>query len=344
MTPSFLVILFVTVAAEQLHSFSFEKFDEESNLKSQIALLGDAMVINGSSCIQITRSSVYSFGRVIYKKPLKLFERKPKSYVSFSTSFSFSLSPSNNSALAFLLIPNGYASNVFDWVSLGMSPELNESKHRPFAVEFHAKDDDKFTDLHKNDDGIHASSLISVRVSNLSSSYMILSHREKLRAWIDYDAGSKRVEVRLSNSSDSRPSDPLIAYSIDFRKLWKDEELFVGLGLISGNSSRTTVLYSWSFNVRQVPHWMHSQPVDPKAISEKTKPMTGHKISDCLSRVLSALILAFGCGAFGAFIVLFVWTIFGGNRPVVPEEFTVHPVEYKKIKVIVDKASQDVKN
>lgn len=64
-------------------------------------------------------------------------------------------------------------------------------------------------------------------------------------------------------------------------------------------------------------------------------------------RVLAAMIFGTGCGALTAFIVLYLWTIFGNNkRAVVPEESLVEPVDVdyrKKVKIVVDKTIEDGK-
>ena len=165
---------------------------------------------------------------------------------------------------------------------------------------------------------IDASSLVSVKVRNLSSVNLVLNNGEKLHSWIDYEASSKRLEIRLSQSSSTRPNDPLLSYSVDLSKLWNDEEVFVGLSSSNGNSSQTCFIYLWSFKLRQVPNWMHSQPLDPKAIVKNTKPLTtAHKSSNCLWKVLAVFIFGGACGALTASCVLYLWTIVGDRRPVV---------------------------
>ncbi|CBI30447.3 unnamed protein product, partial [Vitis vinifera] len=157
-----------------------------------------------------------------------------------------------------------------------------------------------------------------ITVSNVSSIDLVLNNGERLNCWIDYEAGSKRLEVRLSKFGDIRPVSPFISHPIDLSEMWNEDEVYVGFSSSSGNSSQTCVVYSWSFNTRPVPHWMHSQPLDPKTLKEDMRPQTVHEKRACLLRVLAALIFGTGCGALGAFIALFLCTIFGNRRPVVP--------------------------
>ncbi|KAA8516339.1 hypothetical protein F0562_016632 [Nyssa sinensis] len=205
--------------------------------------------------------------------------------------------------------------------------------------------EDKYGDPSGNHVGIDINSPVSVKASNVSSINLVLNNGEKLQAWIDYEAGSKRLEVRLSKLGDIRPVNPLLSYPIDLSQMWKEEKIYVGLSSSSGNSSQKCNVYSWSFMLWQVPPWLHSQPLDPKAFVEKTKALNDQKRSDCFLRVLGALIFGIGCGALGASIVLFVWTIFGNRRPVAPEEYAKDAVDfdYKKFKVVVDKPIEDGK-
>jgi hypothetical protein len=57
------------------------------------------------------------------------------------------------------------------------------------------------------------------------------------------------------------------------------------------------------------------------------------------------MVFGAGCGALAAFTVLYLWTIFGNRRPVVPEECVMKPVdfEYKKVNIVVDKPLKDAK-
>ncbi|XVF76749.1 hypothetical protein PTKIN_Ptkin13bG0291500 [Pterospermum kingtungense] len=345
---TFLIFLLKIISADQSSSFSFKSFGKDPKFESNIALYGDAHVANGGSSIQLTNSVSWSAGRVMYKKPIKVVvEGKVRNFASFSTYFSFSISHGKGDGLAFVMIPSSLNVNVLGNSSFGISLGLDKSKSGIVAVEFDTFKDAKYGDLNENHLGIDVGSLVSVKVRNLSSVNLLLNNGEKLHSWIDYEASSKRLEIRLSQSSSTRPDDPLLSYSTDLSKLWNDEEVFVGLSSSNGNSSQTCFIHSWSFKPRQVPNWMHSQPLDPEAIAKNPKPLTtAHKSSNCFWRLLAVFFFGGACGALTASCVLYLWTILGDRRPVVPEECSVLPVdfEYKKVKVVVDKAVKDEKN
>ncbi|XP_015897074.3 L-type lectin-domain containing receptor kinase VIII.2 [Ziziphus jujuba] len=340
-----LFFFFRPFAADSNSSFSFPEFGKNQKLESNIAFYGDAKVVNGGYAVQITSSSSSSAGRVMYKKPIKLVEGKPQKLVSFSTYLSFSVSPGNGDGLAFIVVPSAFDVNKFCNCSFGLSVGFGKSKFKVIVVKFYTLSDSKYDGLLNVHVGIDVGSVVSAKVSNSSTINMSLHTGNKSHAWIDYEAGSKRLEVRLSKFGDSKPSDPLLWYPIDLSRMWDDEEAFVGLSASSWNFSQTSLLYSWIFEQRHIPQWMHSEPLDPKAFAKSSKHLTVQKRKDCLIRVLAAMIFGAACGALAAFTGLYLWTIFGNRRPVVPEEYAVQPVdfEYKKVKVVVDKATEDGK-
>lgn len=291
---------------------------------SQLALNGDSKVADNGLSLEITGSSVSGAGKIIFKTPIRLLEVKTKSLVSFSTNFSFSLSQVYGNGLTLFMVPVS---------SVGL---LAETKVRLFSVEFDLSIDAKYGDANGSDIG----GFVSVKVSNVSSVKLVLDRGEKLQAWIDYEASSKRLEVRLSKLGHIKPVDPVLSYSIDMALMWKEDEVLMGLGSSNGNSSQLCNVYSLGFSSRQVPHLMHSQPLDPEVHVEEKKVPIVRKRSDCLTKILAALIFGTACGALGAIFALFAWTIFGENGgAILPEDYAVQPVkiEYKKFEVVVDK-------
>ncbi|KAF8031986.1 hypothetical protein BT93_D1026 [Corymbia citriodora subsp. variegata] len=218
----------------------------------------------------------------------------------------------------------------------GNPENLNRTSNGTVAVEF---------DSLKNSVAIDVGGRGPVKVKNVSTLNLVLNSGGKFHSWIDYEAGSRRFEVRVSRSSESRPSDPTLTRFVDLWTMWEEADVFLGLNSSNGNSSQACFIHSWSFKVRHVPQWMHSEPLDPQAVGRNTKNLGAHEKNDCFLKVLAAMIFGTGSGALGAFIVLYLWTIFGNRRPVAPEEFVLEPVDLKKcnkLEVIVDKTVKDV--
>ncbi|KAF8103792.1 hypothetical protein N665_0185s0063 [Sinapis alba] len=265
------VLSFETLSAAD-SSFSFNGFVKSPSFDKNIALFRDSKLVNGGggSSIQLTGSVSRSEGRVLYKKPIKLFQ--------------------------------GFLSqNEIVAVEFGISKRGNRV-------------------------GFLVGRPQSARVRNLSS---FGGHFNELSCWIDYDASSKRIEVRLSLLNALKPVDPFVSYSVDLAKIWKEKSFMVGLTSANGNSSKPHYLHSWSFTLRHPSMRIHSQPLDPNAVSKTVKEEEEEKTveevegkSKCVWRMLSALVLGAVCGTLGAMLALYLWTICGNRRSiaVVPEE------------------------
>ncbi|KAM2088802.1 hypothetical protein ACFX1T_032834 [Malus domestica] len=332
---AFLVFFLRTTSAASNSSFSFTHFGKVSNFGSDIALYGDAEVVNGGYAVQLTSSVSSRAGRAMYKTPIELYEGKPRKSVSFSTNFSFSISNGGGDGLAFVVVPKGFNLSLFGNSSFGLSLGNGKSKFKVAAVKFDALSDGN---VHV---GIDVGSSVSAKVSNVSAKNLDPSSGNKTQAWIDYEAGSNRLEVRLSKFGGSKPVDPLLWYPIDLSEMWGDKEVLVGLSAMSRNSSQTCSVYSWSFVQRHVPHWTHSQPVDPKAIAKNSK--AEEKKRDCTKKAFGAMVFGVACGALASFVGLYLWTVFGNRRPVVPAEYAEKQkeFEYEKMRAVADNKTME---
>eukprot|EP01018_Ginkgo_biloba_P038866 Gb_17538 [translate_table: standard] len=311
-------------------SFSFPTFNQKS---SAISLLGDAEIAHGESAVRISGSSPRSAGRLMYGKPIRMLEPLGRrSSVSFSSYISFSMSSGKGDGLAFVILPREYPSEGLDGQWFGLSPAMGSVSHMPnlFAVEFDSAMNEEVKDLNGNHVGIDIESLISTKSADVSEIDLILNDGTQLHAWIDYDAKSKSLEVRLSKTSLSRPSAPLISHSVDLSGLWK-EDMYVGLSSSTGDSSQTNIIYSWSFTSSPF-HWPgHSQPANPHAFSHNGR-ISFEKSHDLLG-FLIALLFGAGCGAMAALSMFLLWSLFTNRDAFASTEFAVHPVDfgYEKI-------------
>ncbi|XP_020215717.1 lectin-like protein LEC [Cajanus cajan] len=329
---TFSILFLKTLAFDPIPLFSFAGFGKDLKFKPNLALYGNAKVVNGGSGIDFSGYGSSGTGRVMYKKPIKLFQGKPRQLVSFSTYFASSIPLDNGGGLAFVMVPKGSEGDVF----YQSSSRLNDGKFGVVGVEFSASKGGGRNGV----SSCNVTMNLTGSVVAKTSQKLALTTGEKLHAWIDYEASSRRLEVRLSQHGKSRPSDPLLWHSIDLSSVWKEKEMFVGFS----SDSQACFLYSWSFVLRSFPHSMHSEPLDPKALVENTETPVVKQRSDCFLRILAAMIFGTGCGALTAFIVLYLWTIFGNKRAVVPEESVMQPVdEYRKVKIVVDKTIEDGK-
>ncbi|XP_022880566.1 L-type lectin-domain containing receptor kinase S.6-like [Olea europaea var. sylvestris] len=312
-----------------------------------LVLIGDAKFTNNSFSIQLTdpKNSSSSSGFVIQKKPIKILNSnsRPIRPISFSTDFTFSISPHNGDGLAFLLVSRKFIPK-FSKQSFGVS------KGSPFfAVEYDTFFDENLGDVNSNHVGIDVSSLVSVKTSNVSSLNLVLNSGMKLHSWIDYDSSSKQLEVRLSKFGLARPYNPLLVHRIDLGEMWRNGEVFVGLSSSSGKSMQISNVYSWKFKTRSVPKWLHSQPVDPRVFSNVHGEEKGeNKRWVCILGFLSGLIMMIGFGALIAVVIMFLWEIFENRRETIvtiAEKCMAQPgdFKYQKIDVVINDNSVDVK-
>ncbi|KAI4306781.1 hypothetical protein L6164_030028 [Bauhinia variegata] len=207
--------------------------------------------------------------------------------------------------------------------------------------------DNNVGDLNANHVGIDVGSLVSAVVGNVSSMDLILNSGEKLKSWVDYDASSKRLQVRLSRFNEPRPFNPIIAHAVDLLKLWGDKQVFVGISSSNGNSQQLTSVYSWKFSLRKVPTGMHSLPADPRGYSQKKhdENFRLHKRNYSPMSILAGLIFVTGCAALVTFVLLFMWAIFIGRFEESPAKIPTHHADfrYEKIDVAVEKNTNDEK-
>lgn len=297
-----------------------------------ISLLGDATLAAGAGAsggphVRITRPSASSSGFLQWPKPFRFVDPSSAAPTSFSSEFAFSVSPGNGDGLALVLLPRDF--------KLGAEAFGLSGDRRFVGVEYDTSMDEEVGDVNANHVGVDLGSFASVSVCNVSSVGLVLSSGEKLKSWVDYDGSSKRLEVRLSKFRDPRPYDPIIAYSIDMLRMWRDEDVYVGISSSNGNSVQTISVYSWRFKPRKVPLSMHSLPADPRGQSGEHGKL--RKRGRCPLAILAGVIFATGCGALLAFLGLFLWAFVANRHTVFPVECPVRPVDFKyeKINVVV---------
>ncbi|KAL9243449.1 hypothetical protein vseg_017335 [Gypsophila vaccaria] len=303
-------------------SFGFKKFEGGSEyLWSRITLVGDAAVDGNGSYVRLSGPWNYSSGTVMYKHPLTFTKN-----ASFGTYFVFSVG-GGGGVVAFEIVPRG-----------GLIVELEvETRGGEYVI---------------------------VRIKLGGQLVKVKVFGEKLQCWIDFEASSKRVEVRVNKWGVARPNNATVFHLMDLdldlpSRLLSNQGVFVALSSrnvkvnMNTNTTGECRLYSWSFKIRRVPTWMHSQPLDPQGLRKKgadevvvvttTRKEMMHRRGDCIVRLVTALVFGTGCGAMGAFIVLCVWSVFVTKRPsvVVPEECVV---DYEKVKVVVIDSSKSDDN
>ena len=331
----FSVILFVQPS-------SSSSISNNPNFDPDVDLFGDAKLFSdnsGVSHVKLTHHSSLTAGLLLRRHPITFTDP-----TSFSIEFSFSISPDPGDGLILILIPGDLAAAFPGNGSygLGVSPPTNSY----LGVEFDTSKDDNVGDVNANHVGIDVGSLVSVAIANVSASNLVLNSGEKLKAWVDYEAGSKTLEVRLSKLNEAKTLNPIVTHEIDLFKIWGNEKVFAGLSSSNdANSVQVVRVYSWKVNLKKASNSLHSKPVNPDSGSgddEQAKLDAKRKYRPLT--FLAGLIFGTVCVVLITFVVLFMWVIFFHKH----EEESLaklpeHPsdVRYERIDVAVDKNAEE---
>ncbi|KAJ8768628.1 hypothetical protein K2173_023532 [Erythroxylum novogranatense] len=209
---TFLIFHFNFITWDLNLSFCFHSFRKDQNFKSNIALYGDAKTVDDGSSIQLAHSVSFCRGNGFFVHVLLVF-----------------MSPDDGYGLAFIMVPSAFTASAFDYGPL----ETKKSDFKIVSVEFGSFMDAKHGELMENRAGIDLGSFVSAKVRNTSSFITIFENRTRLHSWIDYEASTKRLEVRLSQFGGVKPIEPMLSYPVDLSRMWNDDEVFVGLTIMS---------------------------------------------------------------------------------------------------------------
>ncbi|XP_009116095.1 L-type lectin-domain containing receptor kinase VIII.2 [Brassica rapa] len=306
-----LLSLFSTTS-EAKPSFTFTSFGKNSTFDSDdIALFGEAKLLDGGSSIsiQVNDSVSHNSGRVVYKKPIKFVETKSEYPAGFSTFIAFSVSPDHGGRLGFVVFP---VNGTFD--------------QSLFEVKFDTLDKD--SNVSVSVDGTSVPEEIrSFTIANLEEE----ENKEKvvlLYAWINYIAGGKFLEVRLSKSESFEHVDPLMFTRIDLSGMLKGkgDEFMVGVKSYGGSLN----LHSWSLEARSVPKGEHSYAaimVEKLIEEEEAKKRRRARAWG----IVTCFVMTFGSTGLVFFALMHIWAAFKRNNlaMVMQEECGIKTKEFE---------------
>ncbi|KAG7634354.1 Concanavalin A-like lectin/glucanase domain superfamily [Arabidopsis suecica] len=301
--------------SEATSSFSFTSSGKNASFESEdFALYGDAKLVDGGSSIQLTDSVSHGGGRVIYKKPIDSMKNiKFEYFTGFSTFFSFSISPNRGGRLGFVVFP---VNETFD--------------HSLFQVKFDTFD--SFTQIGDSNVAVIVDgATVSERIRNFTIANLEKTEKVLLYAWINYQAGGKFLEVRLSKSKSFESVLPLMFDQIDLSQMLRDEDEFmVAVNSYSGNVN----LHSWSLEVR---HSEYEHSWAPVLLEEQLRKEEAAKkrTSDRMWEVVTCFVMTFGSTGLVFFAMMHIYAAFKRNNlaMVMQEECGIKTKEfgYKKM-------------
>ncbi|EFJ32970.1 hypothetical protein SELMODRAFT_30228, partial [Selaginella moellendorffii] len=239
-------------------------FDLRPSFKQSQALLmqGQARATNES--LELTGafdSSIINAGRVFYALPIRFVHQSGKNIriSSFNTVFEFQV----NSALdrsnckqgdGFAFVAAASASsppNGSDAGYLGLmnsSTAGNASNHL-FAVEFDSVQNVEFADPPWSHVGVNVNSMISLETARWERPFFPPFKTANSKAWIDYDASTDVLQVRVSNENIGvKPANALLAASgLQLSEVFH-RSMFIGFSASSGSCNDSHEIMRWQFD------------------------------------------------------------------------------------------------
>ncbi|VVB05618.1 unnamed protein product [Arabis nemorensis] len=201
----------ISISEATTLSFSFTSSDKNATFASDdVALYGDAKLVDGGSSIQLNDSVSHGGGRVIYKKPLEFIETKTEYSAGLSTVFSFSMSPNSSGKLGFVVFP------VNGTIDQSLFEVMLDTSDSNVAVIVNGT-----TVLEK----IRNFTIVNLEEEKKKKEDLLLY------VLINYLGGGKFLEVTLSKSESFESVGALVFYRIDLSELLKDDDEFM-VGLV----------------------------------------------------------------------------------------------------------------
>uniref|UniRef100_A0A0C9RKC8 non-specific serine/threonine protein kinase n=1 Tax=Wollemia nobilis TaxID=56998 RepID=A0A0C9RKC8_9CONI len=222
-------------------------------------LVGAASVRSGA--VHVTNHSERLIGRTYY--PQRVAVKRNGSVTSFHTSFVFAIVPhprnGGGDGLCFVMTPDTELHGAIATQYLGLvnTTSDGQSYNHIFAVEFDTIQSIGVEDKDSNHVGIDLNSVKSVQATpagswegNNTFRELSLKSGHNIRAWIDYDAASKRLDITLAEPRAPRkPEKPLLTRkNLDLDSILEDE-MYVGFSASTGSSPLVEDHYvlAWSF-------------------------------------------------------------------------------------------------
>ncbi|BFI34578.1 hypothetical protein MPTK2_5g90020P [Marchantia polymorpha subsp. ruderalis] len=200
--------------------------------------------------------------------PLQKSESDPtRTSISFSTSFRFTIEPSNpnlrGDGMAFVMLSEGRQGSYGG--AFGVFDPRGHQIARTLAIEFDTFENSEFGDENINHVGVDLQDVNSTLARSAWEVSIDLAGNYSIYSWIDYNSSTQNLEVRIS-SDNAKPSLPFIFYPLNlFDVFHPDELVYVGFSAANGICE--------CFNFYTVYDWTFSYVSDPEAIVQVSPPI-----------------------------------------------------------------------
>jgi Legume lectin domain/Protein tyrosine and serine/threonine kinase len=243
-----------------LHASIATKFICNGFAASNLSLNGFAQVTSDGLLV-LTNNTKEAMGHAFYPSPIN-FRNSSATVPSFSTTFVFAIIPQyqdvGGHGLAFAISPHKGLPGSMPSQHLGLlndSDNGNSSNHL-IAVELDTVQTIEYEDIDHNHVGIDINSLISLNSSTAGYyestkgplTKLNLMSGDEMRVWINYDARSMGLDVRIAPFKMPKPAAPLVSSTVNLSDIALNE-MYIGFSASTGAGSSHHYVSGWSFSM-----------------------------------------------------------------------------------------------
>ncbi|XAR49637.1 Non-specific serine/threonine protein kinase [Bertholletia excelsa] len=215
---------------------------------NNVTLSGDADLTD-TSVIALTQkpaclSPQPTIGRVFYISPFKFLDSSTNTTASFSSKFSFRISP----------IPSCPYGDGFTFLIASKSDSVNllngymglPGQDSFVAVEFDTSFNPSLGDINDNHIGVDVNTASSLASVDAFSKGIDLRSGREMNAWVEYRDPEKVIRVWVGYSPEAKPQNPVLVVKIDL-SLQLREFMHVGFSASNSRGSATHFIRQWTF-------------------------------------------------------------------------------------------------
>lgn len=219
--------------------------------------------ITSNGLLLLTNNTIEAMGHAFYPSPInfKTSSGSGSATLSFSTTFVFAIVPQypdvGGHGLAFAISPYKDLPGSQPSQHLGLlnDSDNGKSSNHLIAVELDTVKTVEYKDIDNNHVGIDVNWLTSLN-STTAGYYksttgdftkLNLMSGDKMQVWINYDAGSIRVDVRIAPFKMPKPATPLVSSTVNLSDVALNE-MYVGFSASTGAGSSHHYVLGWSFS------------------------------------------------------------------------------------------------
>ncbi|KAD3338657.1 hypothetical protein R6Q59_016780 [Mikania micrantha] len=251
--PLLLLLLTGPIVSADDNGFSFIFNDSQVDGVREIKPDGQVVHTN--------EPQMFGVGQTFYSRPFRFKNSTSGDALSFSTSFVFGIIPESTlytfHGMTFAIAPSKSLINSSS-EHLGLFNRTNDgnASNHVVALELDTFQNLELADIDSNHVGLDINSVVSVFATtagyyddqNGDFINLTLSSSQAIRAWVDYDAAQKQINVTLAPLNFKKPKRPLASLQKDLSPFLL-EEMFVGFTSATGILLQRFYVLAWSFQI-----------------------------------------------------------------------------------------------